>query len=65
MAVSKDSSSDIKPKTPGDMRLRIKHTKDSIAYNERHMDDHQKALTKAKTQLAQTQKSLKGAKKKS
>lgn len=64
MSVSKDSSSDIKPKNPSDMRLRIKHTQDSIDYNERHMKDHAKALTKAKTQLAETKRSLKATKRK-
>lgn len=61
MSVSKDSSSDIKPKTKSDMKMRIKHTKDSIQYNERHAADHAKALTKAKAQLKQTQAAIKKA----
>lgn len=60
---SEDSKS-IKPKTASDMKLRIKHTKDSIAYNQSHMKDHAKALTQAKTQLKQTQQALKKAPKK-
>ena len=59
MSVSKDSSSDVKPKTASDMKLRIKHTKDSIDYNTRHAKDHAKALQKAKAQLKQTQAALK------
>lgn len=59
MSVSKDSSNDIKPKTPSDMRLRIKHTKDSLEYNQRHMKDHEKAMQKAKVQLKQTKAQLK------
>lgn len=61
MSVSKDSAGDIKPKTKADMQMRIKHTKDSIAYNERHMKDHTKALAKAKKQLAQTRTAVKKA----
>lgn len=64
MAVSKDSSNDIKPKTRSDMQMRIKHTKDSITYNERHAADHEKALQKAKAQLKSTQAALKKAPKK-
>lgn len=64
MAVSKDSSGDIKPKTPSDMRMRIKHTEDSVAYNKRHMKDHAAALQKAETQLKSTRADLKRAKKK-
>lgn len=63
MSVSKDSSNDVKPKTPSDMRLRIKHTQDSIDYNARHMKDHAKALVKAKAQLSQTKTALKKTKK--
>ena len=58
---SKDSTNDIKPKTASDMRLRIKHTKDSIDYNTRHAADHAKALVKAKAQLKQTKAALKKA----
>lgn len=64
MSVSKDSSSDIKPKTPADMRLRLKHTQDSIDYNKRHAADHAKALVKAEAQLKQTRTALKATKKK-
>lgn len=63
MAVSKDSSADVKPKTPADMRMRMKHTKDSIVYNERHMKDHATALEKAKAQLKATKADLKRTKK--
>lgn len=43
------------------MQMRIKHTKDSIEYNQRHMKDHAKALTKAKAQLASTKSAIKKA----
>lgn len=61
--MSSADSKSIKPKTPQDMKLRIKHTKDSIAYNESHMVDHKKALVQARTQLKQTQQALKKTKK--
>ena len=50
---------EVKPTTPDDLRLRLKHTKDSIRYNEAHAREHDEALTKARKQLKQTQKALK------
>ena len=54
---SKDAKT--KPSTPSDMRLRIKHSKDSVTYNKAHAADHTVAAAKAQKQVKATVKLLK------
>jgi uncharacterized protein YktB (UPF0637 family) len=53
---NKPSSGDDLPPTPRDLKISLKHAKESVRYNRRHMKDHAAALKASIKRLKQVKK---------
>ena len=51
------------PDVPSDMKMSIRHHKDSIKYNARHMEDHEREMVKHERELKTVERRLRGKRK--
>lgn len=51
------------PPTPSDKKMSVRHHEDSIRYNRRHAEDHERAIVKHERELKTVQRSLRGKRK--